>query len=81
MKTNPLWTRLRRNYLVLALMIALAWVIQSFFDAGGTLTGSNQRDGVLIILAGLYICTHPSANLLEMLFAGRYGGSQPASPW
>ncbi len=79
-KTNPLWTRLRRNYWILALMLLFAWGIQSFFDAGGTVTGYNARDGVIIILAGLYICTHPAANLLEMLFAGRYGPHQE-TPW
>jgi hypothetical protein len=36
-----------------------------------TLTGTDKMDGVIGVLLGLYICSHPAANVVDMLFYGR----------
>jgi hypothetical protein len=33
-----------------------------------TLTGMNEVDGIIGVLLGLYICSHPAANVVDMLF-------------
>lgn len=38
----------------------------------GTLAGSDTRDGVVGIVVGLYICSHPAANAVDVLFADRF---------
>jgi hypothetical protein len=35
-----------------------------------TLTGMNQVDGSVGVLLGLYICSHPAAHLVNLLFFG-----------
>ena len=44
-----------------------------------TLTGMNMLDGIIGVVLGLYICSHPAANLLDMLLYGRYDGSPGSS--
>jgi hypothetical protein len=36
-----------------------------------TLTGRHNVDGILSMLLGLYICSHPAANLVDILFFNR----------
>jgi hypothetical protein len=33
-----------------------------------TLTGIDKWDGIVGVVLGLYICSHPAANLVDMLF-------------
>jgi len=33
-----------------------------------TLTGSDNIDGIIGVLLGLYICSHPAANVVDVLF-------------
>jgi hypothetical protein len=33
-----------------------------------TLTGKNNVDGIIGVLLGLYLCSHPAANVVDMLF-------------
>lgn len=35
------------------------------------ITGSHQWDGILAVLIGLYACTHPAANVIDLLFYDR----------
>jgi len=35
-----------------------------------TLTGTNNVDGIIGVLLGLYLCSHPAANVVDMLFFG-----------
>ena len=34
------------------------------------LTGTNNVDGIIGVLLGLYLCSHPAANVVDMLFFG-----------
>ncbi len=53
--------------------LALAAMAYAFgFHYKPTLTGSIRLDGVIGVLLGLYICSHPAANFLDIiLFGGR----------
>ena len=42
---------------------------------GYTLTGTDHIDGIIGVLLGLYICSHPAATAVEMLFFRR--GARP----
>ncbi|HBY93969.1 MAG TPA: hypothetical protein DEP84_08400 [Chloroflexi bacterium] len=35
------------------------------------LTGSKSLDGIIGVLLGLYICSHPAANMVDLLFFER----------
>jgi len=35
------------------------------------ITGTDFADGIIGVLLGLYICSHPAANLVDMLFYSR----------
>jgi hypothetical protein len=44
-----------------------------------TLTGRHNVDGILSMLLGLYICSHPAANLVDILFFSRGSRDQFSS--
>lgn len=44
--------------------------IRLFYDQG-TLTGMNHVDGIIGVVLGLYICSHPASHLVDMLFYKR----------
>jgi len=37
----------------------------------GPLTGSDEVDGIIGVVFGLYICSHPAAHLVDLLFFRR----------
>ena len=37
----------------------------------GTLTGTDQVDGIIGVVFGLYICSHPAAFIVDVLFFRR----------
>jgi hypothetical protein len=46
-----------------------------------TLTGNPLVDGVIGIVLGLYICSHPAANAVDLLFFQRHSLQQLTSGW
>jgi len=51
-----------------------------------TLTGTDKTDGIIGMMLGLYICSHPVANLLDMFFfrrdtRRRFSSWRPAVLW
>ena len=44
-----------------------------------TLTDMNNVDGIIGVLLGLYICSHPAANVVDMLFFRRSARGQFSS--
>lgn len=56
-----------RNIAWLAAMIALALVYALWLASQGTITGTPRGDGVLGVVLGLYIGSHPAANALDLL--------------
>jgi hypothetical protein len=43
----------------------------SYLYSRGTLTGRIHLDGIIGVVLGLYICSHPAAHLIDMLFYRR----------
>jgi hypothetical protein len=64
---NDIQTRIRQNLWLLGSMLVLAGAYLGWLAYIGPLTGSNRLDGTLGILLGLFICSHPAANMLDML--------------
>ena len=60
-------------------LILLGVAYSSFLYCRHTLTGKDIVDGILSILLGLYICSHPAASVADLLFSGRGGRGQFSS--
>ena len=59
--------RITRNMLTLSILVLLASRYVCWFAYFGVLTGDTRLDGSLGLLFGLYVCSHPAANMLDML--------------
>jgi hypothetical protein len=67
-RTTPILTR----YGMLWALVLAAFAYAAIFHYTLTLTGSVRLDGVIGVILGLYICSHPTANFLDLfLFSGR----------
>jgi membrane-associated protease RseP (regulator of RpoE activity) len=51
--------------------VLLGIVYSSLLYCHSTLTGTNSLDGIIGVLLGLYICSHPAANVVDILFFGQ----------
>ncbi len=69
-KTGTLWAMMVLAFLYMVLLYSLH-----------TLTGTNVLDGSIGILLGLYICSHPAANAVDVLFYERGAFHQLSSEW
>ena len=58
------------------MLVALAYSVLPFTI--GSLTGENRFDGIVGIAIGLYVCSHPASNVLDLLFM-EGGVVRPAS--
>ena len=56
------------NMIGLMLVAFVFFLLISFFNP---LTWTHKSDGMLGVLLGLYICSHPAANLLDMVLFSR----------
>ena len=62
----------RRQRVMVLLVLGVAGIAySSLLYSRGTLTGTNNLDGIIGVVLGLYICSHPAANLVDMLFYRR----------
>jgi hypothetical protein len=66
-KPNEAQQRIARNMPVLGLMALLACLYTAWAAYIGGLTGNARIDGSIGMLLGLYVCSHPAANMLDML--------------
>jgi hypothetical protein len=57
--------------LILSVLAVLGIAYGSLLYSRSTLTGTNNLDGIIGVVLGLYICSHPAANLIDMLFYRR----------
>ncbi len=60
-----------RNYRTLGLVIVLALLYLGWMSIQRTITGMPRLDGTIGVLLGLFICSRPAANMLDLLFAQR----------
>jgi hypothetical protein len=55
---------------ILAVVLCLALLYILVVNVNHTLTGTNRWDGIIGVLLGLYVCSHPAANFVDILFFG-----------
>jgi hypothetical protein len=46
-----------------------------------TLTGYPHTDGVIGVILGLYVCSHPASNAVDLLFFQQYPLKQLTTGW
>jgi len=68
-----------RNIKTLWVPVLLGIAYSSLLHYQPTLTGMNEVDGIIGVLLGLYICSNPAANLVDMLFFRRSARRQFSS--
>lgn len=64
METYPQARHIKR----LLALILLGIVYSGVLHYQHRLTGWGEADGIIGVLLGLYICSHPAANLVDLLF-------------
>jgi len=67
LRISTLQLRITRNIWLLVSMLILAGLYVGWLAYFGQLSHSSRLDGTLGILLGLYICSHPAANMLDIL--------------
>jgi hypothetical protein len=60
-----------RHIITLSILVVLGIVYSGLFYSQCSVTGMNHLDGIIGVVFGLYICSHPAANLVDMLFYRR----------
>jgi len=63
--------RLGREIITLLVLMVLGITYSGFLYFQPTLTGRHDLDGIIGVVLGLYISSHPAAHLVEMLFYRR----------
>ena len=63
------WTG--RNIKTMWAMAAIGSACGAMLYGYGTLTGRDEVDGIIAVVLGLYICSHPAAHLVDLLFFRR----------
>ena len=63
----------RHKVITLSVLVVLGIVYSTFLYFQPTLTGRYPLDGIVGVVLGLYIASHPAANLVDMLFYRRGG--------
>src|SRR3954447_25859623 len=66
----------------LLLALAYSWLLFTF---GPLVNGVARFDGALAVVLGLYVCSHPASNVLDLLFeeggARRHSADRHGVPW
>jgi hypothetical protein len=57
----------QRLVLLVTALVYLGWIASRL-----PLTRNTRLDGVIGVLGGLYICSHPAASLVDLLFFGHH---------
>jgi hypothetical protein len=52
-------------WIFMLLALAYSWLLFTF---GPLVTGEPRYDGALGVVIGLYVCSHPASNVLDLLF-------------
>ena len=71
----------RRKTKLLWALILLAAVYSLGFNQRHRLTGNHTIDGAISVLLGLYICSRPAGNAIDLLFFERTTFHRIASDW
>ncbi len=65
------WQPRGRNYKTLGAVVILALLYGSWLYSQRTITGIPRLDGIIGVLLGLFICSRPAANMIDLLFTRR----------
>ena len=68
-----------RSPLLLCGFVLLALAYSGLVFAYGPLTGEVRLDGAIGVVLGLYVCSHPASNVLDLLFMDGGAGRQSVS--
>ena len=71
----------RRKTKLLWALILLAAIYSLWFNQRHSLTGNPILDGTLSVLLGLYICSRPAGNAIDLLFFERTAFHRIVSDW
>jgi len=63
--------RFGRKIVTLSALIVVGIAYSGFLYFQPTLTGMHDLDGIIGVVLGLYISSHPAANLVDILFYRR----------
>jgi hypothetical protein len=61
----------RRNYTTLSVVVLLGILYLGWLYTLHTITEFPRLDGIIGVLLGLFICSRPAANMLDLLFTRR----------
>jgi hypothetical protein len=67
-----------RNYKALGVVIVLAVLYGGWMITQHTITGLPLLDGISGVLLGLFICSRPAANYLDLLFTRKRSEAEPS---
>jgi hypothetical protein len=70
-----------RKTIILWVLIGLTVAYGGLLLGLGTLTGRPLIDGSMGVVLGLYVCSHPAANAIDLLFMERTNPNRVASGW
>lgn len=73
--------RREANNRILCVLALLGTAYSGLLRYQGTLMVTDTADGVIAVLFGLYICSHPAANFVNLFFFRRTGRRQDSSKW
>lgn len=62
----------QRNMQTLFILILIGLAYIAWLRLHLPLTGAHQWDGIIGVLYGLYACSHPAGNVLDLILYGRY---------
>jgi hypothetical protein len=77
----------RQLKLIILLMLLMLGVIYStLVSSQRSLTGIDDLDGIIGVVLGLFICSHPAANLVDLFFykrgiRGQFSSSRSVVLW
>ena len=71
----------RRKTKLLWVLILIAAVYSLWFNQRHRLTGNPMVDGTLSVVLGLYICSRPAGNAIDLLFFERAAPRRIVSEW
>jgi len=57
------------NYKTLGVVVALALLYGGWIVTQRTITGTPRLDGISGVLLGLFVCSRPAANMVDLLFS------------
>ena len=73
--------RYKLNYPLLSVLTLLGMAYIAWSLRQGALTGDRLLDGSVGIVLGLYICSRPAANAVDLLFFDQLALRELASEW